>query len=82
VYIEFVIHPSGHAILNDIKREIALWAERHAVKYTQKTIKQKHRLGFDRSNHFTLFSMTWAPEDLDQRPWLNYRIVNVQNESY
>ena len=82
MYIEFEIQPRIQAVLNDIKREIDLWSQRYGVRYTQKTIKQTHRLGFDQANHFTLFSMTWAPEDLAHRPWLNYRIVNVQNERY
>lgn len=79
VYLEFEVHYTNE--LNDIKREIQAWAERQGVRYTQKTIKFTHRVGFDRDSDFTLFAMTWLP-DLDTRPHLAYQIVRVQNEKY
>ncbi len=60
--------------LDTIKEQIARWAERYQIPYTQKTIKYQHRLGLNRDKDFTLFSMTWegAP----------YQIVNIGNEGY
>jgi hypothetical protein len=60
--------------LDTVKEQIAQWAEKYQIQYTQKTIKYQHRLGLNRDKEFTLFSMTWegAP----------YTIVNIGNEGY
>lgn len=79
MYVEFQMRL--HYELEDIKQEIKRWADRHQIVYTQKTIKYTHRLGFNKDDHFTLFSMTWNP-DLTKKPWLKYRIVNIHNEKY
>ena len=79
VYIEFQMRLWYE--LEDIKREIKEWADRHKVVHTQKTIKFTHRLGFNKEEHFTLFSLTWNPE-LEEKPWLRYKIINVHNERY
>jgi len=68
--------------LEDIKREVKAWADRYGVRYTYKTIKYYHRVGFDNEKNFSLFSMTWNPVDLELRPWLEYQIINIQNERY
>ena len=66
----------------DIEKEVRAWAEKYQVRYTYKTIKGHFRVGFDHEKDFTLFTMTWNPENLEERPWLNYELVNVQNEKY
>ena len=68
--------------LEDIKKEVKNWSERYGVRYTYKTIKYHHRVGFDRDDHFSLFAMTWNPNGLDQRPWLRYQIIDIVNERY
>ena len=68
--------------LEDVKREIHEWALRQNVRYSQKTIKYHHRVGFDHEKHFTLFTMTWNPDKLEHRPWLKYQLIDVQNERY
>jgi hypothetical protein len=80
VYLKFDVR--FHNELADIKREIQEWALQHGIRYTQKTIKYHHRVGFDQESDFTLFSLTWNPKDLDQRPWLQFQLVNVNNERY
>ena len=79
MYIEFQMHLRYE--LEDIKREIKKWADLHQIVHTQKTIKFTHRLGFNKEEHFTLFSLTWNP-DLEEKPWLRYKIINVHNERY
>ena len=79
VYIEFQMRLRYE--LEDIKREIKDWANRHQIVCSQKTIKFTHRLGFNKEEHFTLFSLTWNP-DLVEKPWLRYKIINVSNERY
>ena len=79
MYLEFQVHYNNE--LNDIKREIESWAHKQGIRYTQKTIKYTHRVGFDRDSDFTLFAMTWQP-DLETRPYLAYQIIRVQNEKY
>ena len=68
--------------LEDIKREVRSWAERYGVRYTYKTIKYHHRVGFDRDENFSLFLMTWNPEELELRPWLRYQLIDNINERY
>jgi hypothetical protein len=80
VYIKFECRLQFQ--LHDIKREVKAWADRYGVQYTHKTIKYNHRVGFNNEQHFSLFSMTWNPEDIEIRPWLKYQIVNIQNERY
>ena len=60
--------------LEYIEDQIKTWAEQYGVSYTQKTIKHKHRLAFNREKDFTLFYMTW------QGP--PYEIVDLGNERY
>ena len=77
MYIAFDLPQSGAytATLGALKIAIARWAERYQIPYTQKTIKFTHRLGFNRDEYFSLFSMTW---DWDYE----FRIVNIENERY
>jgi hypothetical protein len=60
--------------LDHIKHQIQLWADQYSVSYTQKTIKNTHRLSFNREKDFTLFYMTWQGEP--------YKIVDLGNERY
>jgi len=77
VYIEFDLpHDESYGlVLGLIKVDIVDWATRYNVPYSQKTIKYTHRLGFNREEHFSLFSMTWSSK-------IPFRIVNVNNERY
>ena len=68
--------------LEDIQREIHTWAVKYHVRYSQKTIKHHHRVGFDHDEHFTLFAMTFNPNHRKIRPWLDYQIINIVNERY
>ena len=82
-YINGPTGAAGHAALHaldQIKHEIEAWAKKHNVRYTQKTVKYTHRLAFDDDTMYTLFSMTWNPEH--QFSWMNFRIVNIANETY
>ena len=67
--------------LEEIQQELEAWATRHSVRYTTKFIKGVLRVGFNKDSDFTLFTMTWAP-DLEECPYLGYKIVRVQNERY
>jgi hypothetical protein len=80
VYIRFDIRYTNE--LEDIKQEVKNWAERYGIRYTYKTIKYHHRVGFDHNEHFSLFAMTWNPKELELRPWLKYQLVNVVGEKY
>ncbi len=80
MYIRFDVRYNNE--LEDIKKEVKIWAERYGVRYTYKTIKYHHRVGFDKDEHFSLFAMTWNPADTELRPWLRYQIIDVVNERY
>ena len=80
MYIRFDIRYTNE--LEDIKQEVKNWAERYGIRYTYKTIKYHHRVGFDHNEHFSLFAMTWNPKELELRPWLKYQLVNVVGEKY
>ncbi len=78
MYVQFDL-PQGlaYVVVEAIKSSIKLWANRYEIPdsgYSQKTIKYTHRLGFNREEYFSLFSMTYTDFD--------FRIVNVQNEKY
>lgn len=75
MYIRFNVHYIHE--LEDIKQEVQSWAEQYNIHYTHKTIKYHHRIGFNQDEHFSLFTMTWNPKNLDQRPWLNFQIIDV-----
>ena len=79
MYLAF--EPKWRDELLDIEHKLKLWAERYNVRYTTKFIKGVFRVGFDHDKDFTLFTMTWA-HDFEEIPYLNYKIVRVQNEKY
>lgn len=85
MYIEFKLPQgaAGHAAnyaLWEIKQEIEAWSMRYQIPYTQKTIKYTHRIGLNKPEHFSLFSMTWAP--ISKSSWLNYQIIDIVNQRY
>lgn len=80
MYLRFNVRWTSE--VEDIKREIKSWSERYGIRYTYKTIKYHFRVGFDHDEHFTLFRLTWNPEHLTRRPWLNYELIDIANERY
>lgn len=79
MYVQFDLPDGriGAAVLEAIKASIALWINKYEIPnsgYSQKTIKGTHRLGFNRQEYFSLFSMTYTD--------FEFRIVNVNNEKY
>ena len=80
MYLRFKVYSiSSH---DEITREVEEWAKRYQVRYTYKTIKGYLRVGFDNEKNFTLFKLTWNPQDLDKRPWLEYELIDIRNERY
>lgn len=80
MYLRFHVRYEDEVV--DIRQEIHNWADRHGVRYSSKLIKNHLRFGFDHDKHFSLFAMTFNPLDIDKRPWLQYQIINIQNERY
>ena len=80
MFIEFRL-PQGasgqtaYYALSVIQKEIQIWLDQHQIPATQKTIKYTHRLGFNKDEHFSLFSMTWNPH-------IPFQINNIINDSY
>jgi hypothetical protein len=73
---------AGYA-LSLIKEEVAQWAQRYDIRYTEKTIKYDHRVAFDHDETYSFFTLTWNPEFKDKYPsWLEYELVNVAGERY
>lgn len=78
MYVQFEL-PQGiaHVVVDAIKSSIKLWASHYNIPdngYSQKTIKYTHRLGFNRDEYFSLFSMTYTD--------FSFKIVNIENERY
>ena len=74
MFIEFKLpqDESYGFVLNLIKLDIAEWANRYSIPYTQKTIKYTHRLAFDQDRFYTVFATTWNSEfdyQLVDRRW-------------
>ena len=81
MYIEFRL-PQGAGgqtavyALSIVHQEIEKWLDKHQVPATQKTIKYTHRLAFDDDRHYTLFALTWNPQQYGQSPsWLEYHLI-------
>jgi len=72
MYITFDVYFQHE--LDHVRQQIQDWADQYGIRYTQKTIKYKHRVSFDKDKDFTLFYMTW------QGP--PYEIVDLGNERY
>ena len=71
MFIEFELRQTHNYNydLNLIKLDIAEWANRYGIPYTQKTIKYTHRLAFDQDRFYTVFATTWNSE-------FEYRLVD------
>ena len=71
MFVEFVLpHDESYGVvLNLIKLDIAEWANRYGIPYTQKTIKYTHRLAFDQDRFYTVFATAWNSE-------FDYRLVD------
>ena len=71
MFIEFDLRPNYNYSydLSLIKLDIAEWATRYNIPYTQKTIKYTHRLAFDQDRFYTVFATTWNSE-------FEYRLVD------
>ena len=71
MFVEFELpqDESYGFVLNLIRLDIAEWANRYAIPYTQKTIKYTHRLAFDQDRFYTVFATTWHSE-------FDYRLVD------
>jgi hypothetical protein len=63
--IEFAL-PSGAGGMvaslarSRLQRLIQIWAQRHGISYTEKTVRYTHRLCFDDDRYYTLFMMSWT----------------------
>ena len=79
MYLAF--NPKWQPELEEIQQELKAWASRYSVRYTTKFVKGVLRVGFNKDSDFTLFTMTWVP-DLEESPYLGYKIIRVQNERY
>lgn len=68
MYIAFEIPVPYPLHLEQLRQDIAAWAQRYDIQYTTKIHKVKLRLGLDDPKHFTLFFATWTG--------LEYQVVN------
>ena len=79
MYIEFSLPTgaAGHAnhIINSALHQ---WSDRYDIPYNTKIVKYIKRVTFDRDEHYTLFSMTWNP-DQKFRALGRWRIVSDLN---
>ena len=74
MYIEFELdkdQPGANLLL--IRHHLVKWANQNdQIKYTEKTIKFKHRVTFDDEKLYTYFALTW---NSIQHKWLEYRLI-------
>lgn len=71
MFIEFELpHDESYGyVLRLLRFDIAEWATRYNILYTQKTIKYTHRLAFDEDRFYTVFATTWNNE-------MEYRLID------
>ena len=74
MYIAFEIPVPYPVHLERLQQDIAAWARKYDVRYTTKVHKLRLRLGLNRDQDFTTFTMTWTGDP--------YELVNVTNERY
>ena len=74
MYIAFDLQVPYSVHLARLQEDIASWANRYGVRYTTKVHKLRLRLGLNRDQDFTTFTMTWTGDP--------YELVNVANERY
>ena len=63
MYVEFRIPNgiTGPTALLLLRRDLVEWSQRHAKSYTEKTVKQTHRVCFTATEDYTFFLLTWNP---------------------
>jgi len=64
MYIEFVFEPTIEQdikffVMGLIQLEIYNWAKKYQITTQQKTVKNRHRLCFDRDELYSFFLMTF-----------------------
>ena len=74
MYIAFDLQVPYSVHLAQLQEDISAWAQRYNIRYTTKVHKLRLRLGLNRDQDFTTFTMTWTGDD--------YELVNVANERY
>ena len=77
MYIEFQLlnddpnYPVNY-VSGVIYVHLMAWAEKYKIKYRTKAFKYTIRATFDSDEHYTLFAMTWNP---DQFKCLKYHLI-------
>ena len=74
MYIAFDLIVPYRIHIDRLQQDIAAWARRYDIRYTTKIHKLRLRLGLNRDQDFTTFTMTWTGDP--------YELVNVANERY
>lgn len=74
MYIAFDLQVPYSVHLVQLQEDISAWARKYDVRYTTKVHKLRLRLGLNRGQDFTTFTMTWTGDP--------YELVNVTNERY
>lgn len=78
MYVEFSIpddsYIAGPAFLV-IRKRISEWSQKHQIPYTEKTIKQKHRVCFEEDKYYEFFALTFSRT----HDFLQFRIVSDLN---
>lgn len=74
MYVQFdLITDQGVKSLSSITDQLRLWTLRYEVDcYRTKIIKGTLRMTFDNHQHYSLFAMTWNPE---QNSLFDYRLI-------
>ena len=66
MYIEFTLPsgPGGASFVNNfINQELHAWSDRYDIPYNTKIVKNKKRITFDNDEAYSLFAMTWNPDE-------------------
>ena len=73
MYVEFELPKAEHAgpALLLIRHSVLVWAQKHELNYTEKTIKYTHRVCFDDDEYYTLFALTFDRSN----PLLQFRVI-------
>jgi hypothetical protein len=73
MYLEFHFRHNWSGVeLLLLRRELVDWSKQHHIDYTEKTVKNTHRVCFIDPKDYTFFGLTWVP-----RTWIDYTIVDI-----
>ena len=78
MYLVFDLSGAGNPAYPSyyLHREFDLWSERHQIPYRTKYHKDKLRLILANDSEYHFFMLTWNPDPVIPRQWVEFTVVD------